>query len=72
MTTHFNLKATLVLAAMFCLPAAQAALSSNDDYKASKARISALNRGLSRLSTFCNVPKIGHVVWKITSGTTRV
>ena len=45
MTTHFNLKATLVLAAMFCLPAAQAALSSNDDYKASKARISADYKG---------------------------
>lgn len=41
MNTHFNLKASLVLAALFCLPVAQAALSSNDDYKASKNRIDA-------------------------------
>ncbi|MCV2360606.1 MULTISPECIES: hypothetical protein [Roseateles] len=41
MNTQFKLKATLVLAALFCLPVAQAALSSNADYKASKTRIDA-------------------------------
>jgi hypothetical protein len=41
MKTHFNLKASIVLAALFCLPAAQAALTSKDDYKAQKTRIAA-------------------------------
>lgn len=41
MKTHFNIKASIVLAALFCLPVAQAALSSKDDYKASKTRIAA-------------------------------
>lgn len=39
MNTTFNLKASLILAAMFCLPAAQAGLTSKDDYKANKTRI---------------------------------
>ncbi|MCV2356511.1 hypothetical protein LNV09_20410 [Paucibacter sp. B2R-40] len=41
MNNQFKLKATLVLAALFCLPAAQAALTSKDDLKASKTRIAA-------------------------------
>jgi hypothetical protein len=41
MNTHFNLKASLVLATLFCLPVAQAALTSKDDYKANKTRIGA-------------------------------
>lgn len=41
MKSNFKIKASIVLAALFCLPAAQAALSSKDDYKAQKTRISA-------------------------------
>ena len=41
MKTNFNFKASIVLAALFCLPAAQAALTSKDDYKAHKTRIAA-------------------------------
>lgn len=41
MKSNFKIKASIVLAALFCLPAAQAALSSKDDYKAQKTRIAA-------------------------------
>ncbi len=41
MNLRFNLKASIVLAAMFCLPVAQAALTSKDDNKAAKTRIAA-------------------------------
>jgi hypothetical protein len=41
MNTQFTLKASLVLAALLCLPVAQAALTSKDDYKANKTRINA-------------------------------
>ena len=41
MTHSFNLKSAVLVAAMLLLPVAQAANMNKDDYKASKARISA-------------------------------
>lgn len=41
MNTQFNLKASILLAALFCVPVAQAAMTSNDEYKANKTRIAA-------------------------------
>jgi hypothetical protein len=41
MTQHFNLKASLFVAAMLVLPLAQASTMSKADYRADKARISA-------------------------------